>query len=67
VQGRGEEMIEDFFFSLKESIEVHSSELKSGELLLPEYLEGKRFTKAFPPVVKKAADALGLRSHQHHA
>ena len=54
-------MIEDFFRSLKKCIERYSNELKSGELLLPEYLEGKRFTTAFHPVVEKAANELGLQ------
>lgn len=54
-------MIEDFFRELKKSIESHSGELKSGELLLPEYLKGQRFTTAFRPVVEKVADDMGLQ------
>jgi len=53
-------MIEDFFIRLKENMESHSRLLKGGKLFLPEYLEGRIFTKTFPPVVHSLAKSLDL-------
>ncbi|MFO8058669.1 MAG: hypothetical protein R6V10_15390 [bacterium] len=59
--GKEDIVIENFFTKLKESMESNSSLLDGGRLFLPEYLEGKRFTSSFSPIVHDLADSLQLR------
>lgn len=54
--------MEEFVSKLKESMEEHSGLLKSGQLFLPEYLKGKRFTNNFGPILEAVAKKLGLDS-----
>lgn len=53
-------MIQEIFIKLKESMESHSQLLKGGELFLPEYLKGRKFTKSFSPVAHSLAKTLDL-------
>ena len=53
--------ITKIFRELKKTLEDHSDDLKRGQVLLPEYLAGRRFTSAFRQIPQALATKLQLQ------
>jgi hypothetical protein len=56
-----------FFTTLKESMEQHADRLKKGRIFLPQYLKGRRFTKALHPIAATLARRLNLKVEEEVA